>query len=355
MVGPIVSAFLTGMQDNGVMATAKHFPGHGDTDTDSHLAMPVVDLSYQRLQSVELAPFRATVAAGVGAVMVAHIWYPALDLEALPASLSYNIVTGLLRNDIGYEGLIMTDALDMDAIDLSYTPERSALLAVKAGHDVIAIGAHVGLPSQAAAIQTVIDAVRRGDISEERIDASVRRILDAKMRFGLFDWQPLDPETTSRRIKLDEHAALVETMFRAGVTVVYDKSMTIPENVTLIYPATRPSILRECRALKASLQAIGVSEYPSDEQIALAQRAAAMSEKVVVFTTGVEGQFRLVQALPPEKTLVVSLMSPYDVLNFPDVAGYITTYSPLSPAISAVCGILFGNIQPRGRLPVSLP
>ncbi len=145
MVSPIVAAYIEGMQATNVLATAKHFPGHGDTSDDSHVGLPVVTLDRERLEAVELAPFRAAIEAGVSTIMVAHIWYPALEPQPdLPASMSYNIITGLLREEMGYDGLIVTDALDMDAIDTVYSYPNASLQAIKAGVDLV-IAAHVSL------------------------------------------------------------------------------------------------------------------------------------------------------------------------------------------------------------------
>ncbi|MBZ0290765.1 MAG: glycoside hydrolase family 3 protein, partial [Anaerolineae bacterium] len=170
LVSPMIGAFVEGTQAAGVMATAKHFPGHGDSSDDSHTSLPVIDLSRDRLQSIELAPFRAAIESKVAAVMAAHIWYPALEPEAnLPASLSSNVITGLLRAELGYDGLVLTDALDMDAIDTTYSYPEAVVKAIQAGVDLV-ISAHIGLDSQVAAIQAVVNAVLVGTISETRID-----------------------------------------------------------------------------------------------------------------------------------------------------------------------------------------
>src|SRR5262249_12929662 len=160
-----------------------------------------------------LAPFRAAIGAQVGAVMVAHIWYPALEPQTdLPASLSPHVVTDLLRSEMGYDGIVMTDALDMDAIDVTYSYKDAVIKAIQAGVDMV-ISAHISPFSQMQAIDAVVDAVHSGLISEDRINESARRILAAKARFNLLNWQPLDSSTAASRIDLDGHNALVSQLF----------------------------------------------------------------------------------------------------------------------------------------------
>lgn len=358
LVSPILAAYIEGLQSAGVLATAKHFPGHGETDSDSHTTLPVLDLTRERLETVELAPFRAAIDAGVEVIMAAHIWYPALESqENLPASLSASIITGLLRGELGYDGLVMTDALDMDAIDTTYSYASAALKAVQAGIDLI-IAAHVSLEAQEAAVRAIADAVRAGTLSEGRIDESVRRILDAKARYGLLDWSPLDPATTAERLPLDANAALVEELFRAGVTRVFDHHALLPltdaSSALIIYPATRPNIAQECGRYSTDLKWLGVSASPTDEEIAWAASSAARAGTVVVFTQNADArQQALVQSLPAERTIVVALWSPYDVLRFPQIAAYVVTYSPMRPAVPAACALLFGAL-PGGTLAVDL-
>lgn len=362
MVSSTVAPFVQGIQDTGILATAKHFPGHGDSTTDSHTSLPVIELSREHLETVELAPFRAAVQAEVAAIMVAHIWYPALEPQPeTPASLSFEIVTGLLRQEMGYEGLIVTDALDMDAIDTVYDYPGAVIKAIQAGVDLV-ISAHVSLESQQQAIEAVVNAIQSGEISESRVNESARRILDAKSRFGLLSWQPLDPETAQSRIDLETHSVLIDELFRKGTTVVYDRNHFIPlpieSNTAVIYPATRPSIVTQCGAQHENVQWYGVSASPTDDEIASARNLAQRSDIAIVFTQNADEdpqQVALVKALPPEKTGVIALWSPYDWLSFQNISTYIVTYSPQQPAISAACAILFGDIPAQGQLSISLP
>jgi beta-N-acetylhexosaminidase len=361
LISPMIGAFVEGTQSEGVLATAKHFPGHGETTQDSHTTLPVIDLSKERMEAVELAPFRAAVAAHVDAIMVAHIWYPALEPEKnLPASLSRNVITGLLRDEMGYDGIILTDALDMDSIDTVYSYPEAAVKAISAGADMV-MAAHVSLEQQAAGIQAVVKAVEAGQIPEAQINASAQRILDAKNRRGLMNWKPLEAKTARERIDVLAHTKLIEGLFRDGITVAYDHNHLLPladsSDAALIYPATRPRLMEACHSYNPKLRLIGVSDSPSLTEISWAKDAARQSKVAVVFTQNAVDtpqQVALVRALPPEKTVVVALWSPYDWTLFQDVAAYITTYSPAKQADRAVCGILFGDRPARGVLALTL-
>ncbi|MBI5671390.1 MAG: beta-N-acetylhexosaminidase [Chloroflexi bacterium] len=359
MTGPVIAGFVHGSQAAGVLATAKHFPGHGGTSGDSHTLLPVINFSRERLEMVEIVPFRAAIEASVEAVMAAHIIYPAYD-ETLPASLSPVILTDVLREQLGFDGLILTDALDMDAIDTNFSYPEAAVRAIQAGADLL-LSAHIGWKDHVAAIEAIADAVKVGTISEARINESVHRILDVKQRYGLLDWQPLEPATATDRVNLAAHEALLNELFLAGVTVALDRHNLIPipleRPTALIYPATRVQVANECKPYHPDLKLVGVSDAPSAEEIGWAQDAARRSDMVIVFTqnaiTTTEQQ-TLVNALPPDKTAVVALWSPYDFTTFPGVAAYLVTYSPARPAVPAACRILFGDAPATGRLSLTL-
>lgn len=362
LTGRMLAATVRGLQAGGVMATAKHFPGHGDTDDDSHTSLPVVSHPRESLERIELEPFRWTISAGVESIMMSHIWYTAFDPQGeTPASLSENIVRGLLRNDLRFRGLTMTDAIEMDAIDTRYSYAEASVQAIRAGIDIIAFGAHLGPNSQAQAMQAVIDAVERGEIPQSRIDDSVRRILDAKARYGILDWQPLDAATARSRMNSLEHARLVDELFHAGVTVAYDRIGAVPiaqeRRVAVIYPGTRPAIRQSCEPLHNNIQWVTVDDTPTPDQINRAAQIARAADLAIVFTQNAEivsAQQALVNALPADKTVAVALFSPYDWQAFPDVSAYVTTYSPLDPGVPAVCDVLFGRTPARGQLPVAL-
>lgn len=355
-VAPIVSSIVRGMQDTGVLATAKHFPGHGDTNTDSHLELPVLMMTADDLKLRELQPFEATMQASVGAVMVGHINFPLIDDEPnLPASLSRNVVNNLLREDLAYDGIIITDALDMDAIDTVYSPEEAAIRAVQAGNDMIILGAHVSPDTLARAIEAVVDAVQQGEIDEAQIDQSVRRILQKKMNYVVLDWQPANPEIAGQTITAYNHTALIEAIFEAGITIAEGELLSNIGETSFIFPANRQSLWQACR--NENFRAIGYSTNPTNEEIQWASLAAQSVDRVVVITENAEmnaQQQRLVASLPPEKTVVVAIWSPYDNQVLTPTAGYMITYSPLRELYAPLCAILRGEQAPRGTRSIDL-
>ena len=359
--GAMVAAMVTGLQSGGVLATAKHFPGHGDTAEDSHVELPVVTVDRARLDNVELVPFRRAIEANVGAIMVSHIWYPALEPAELPASLSPRITNDLLRQELGYAGLIMTDALDMDAVDARYSLNQAAVLAIQAGADLVTPGPHVGLDTQRGAIDAVVTAVEAGEITPATIDTAVTRILTLKLRYGVLDWAPLDPATAAQRLDLEAHTALIQEILSSAVTLAFDRGLALPlespQRVALIYPATSPSLTAACEPYHPDLRFVGVSLGPTAEEIGWAVEAAEWAEAAIVFTSDAHRNpdlQTLVNALPAEKTVVVAQRSPYDLKLFPSVAAYLLTYSPQFTGAEAACRVLFGYQPANGRLPVSL-
>ncbi len=361
--GESVVGFIRGVQAGGGLATVKHFPGHGETSVDSHAELATLNLSRERLDAVELGPFRAAIEAGVDAVMVAHIWYPALDPERVPASLSHNVISGLLRDELDYDGLIMTDALDMNAIDLQYEFGEAAAMAVEAGVDVLALGPSIGRDAAQIALNAIMDAVQSGRISEARLDESVRRILAAKESVGLFEWASLDPNSADARVDFDGGEAFIERLFTHGVTVAYDHADLIPvppdARVAIIFLATRYQIQAECSRYTdpALTRWVGVGDNPSADEIGWAVEAANAADVALVFTQDAirnREQQALVNALPQDKTAAVALWSPYDWQTYPNVAAYALTYSPARPAVPAICAALFGAQPALGQLALTL-
>ncbi|MDE2950605.1 MAG: beta-N-acetylhexosaminidase [Chloroflexota bacterium] len=357
MVAPILMNFIRGLQDNGVVATVKHFPGHGDTSEDSHLELPAIHHDRRRLDSLELRPFVGAFEAGVSTVMAAHIWFSAFDAEALPASLSVNVVEGLLREELGYDGIIMTDALDMDAVDTVYDPGEASIRAIEAGNDVIAIGAHVGTGRIGQAISDVVAAVRAGRIALERIDDSVARILRVKQQYGVLDWSPLDPDAASDRLDLSAHDRLVTRLFERGVTALDPQDMIpVQGKVLFVYPGTRPRIRRECDRRVPGHEFVSVSGSPTDGELAWASAAAQEADTVAVFTlNNIDDprQIQLVEAMPAHKTILVTLWNPIEMFIYPELAAYVQGYSPMSRATKVICEVLHGERRAFGSMPLS--
>lgn len=360
--GEAVAAFIMGSQAAGVMATAKHFPGHGETREDSHGTLPRLDLDLERLRTVELVPFRGAIDAGVSAIMVAHIWFPALDPDQpLPASLSRNAITGLLRDELGYDGLVLTDALDMNSVDLNFPFAQAAVMAIAAGADMLPLGPGTGLDTANEAIDAVLTAVRAGSLPEARVNEAVRRILRAKLAYGLLDWAPLPVEGATARVNAPAGEALIDELFRAGATIAHDPGDLVPipadKSVTVIFLGTRYQIQAECGQYRPDIRWFAVSDAPNEQEIAYAQSAAQASDIAIVWTQDAVrevAQAALVNALPQDRTVAVALWSPYDWELYPAVGAFVALYSPLRPAVPAGCAALFGAMPAQGRLAVGM-
>lgn len=224
-------AYSNGLQDNNILAAIKHFPGHGDTSTDSHLDLPVVSHQSDRLNTVELAPFKALMNKGIGGVMVAHLYVPALESgKGIPASVSKNIITGLLKEKLGFKGLIITDALNMGAVANKYKPGELDALAFKAGNDIMLFSQ--GVSEGKKLIQKAID---NGEISQSRVEESVKKILLTKYFLGLEKYNPKNPENVNNDLNNDSHKALVQNLYSNALTLLKDEQKLLPLNGKPIY------------------------------------------------------------------------------------------------------------------------
>ena len=224
-------AYAQGLQDHGVLASMKHFPGHGDTNTDSHLDLPVVSHNLERLNSVELAPFKALLDKKIGGVMVAHLYVPTLEKKkGIPASVSYEIITNLLKNTYQYKGLIITDALNMNAIAKKFSPGEIDLRAFKAGNDIMLFSQDV-LSGKAL----IKSAFEKGEISENRLAESVKKILKTKFLLGLQDLKPINPENINVDLNNTSHAEISEKLYANAITLLKDEKNLLPLSCSKTY------------------------------------------------------------------------------------------------------------------------
>ena len=224
-------AYAQGLQDHGVLASMKHFPGHGDTNTDSHLDLPVVSHNLERLNSVELAPFKALLDKKIGGVMVAHLYVPTLEKKkGIPASVSYEIITNLLKNTYQYKGLIITDALNMNAIAKKFSPGEIDLRAFKAGNDIMLFSQDV--PSGKTLIKS---AFEKGEISENRLAESVKKILKTKFLLGLQDLKAINPENINTDLNNASHAEISEKLYANAITLLKDEKNLLPLSCNKMY------------------------------------------------------------------------------------------------------------------------
>ncbi|HCM32681.1 glycoside hydrolase family 3 N-terminal domain-containing protein [Chryseobacterium sp.] len=224
-------SYSNGLQDNNILAAIKHFPGHGDTSTDSHLDLPVVSHNLDRLNSIELAPFKALMDKGIGGVMVAHLYVPSLESrKGIPASVSKNIITGLLKDKLGYKGLIITDALNMGAVANKYKPGELDALAFKAGNDIMLFSQ--GVSEGKKLIQKAIDTK---EISQSRVEESVKKILLTKYFLGLTQYTPKNSENINADLNNDSHKTLVQNLYANALTLIKDDKKLLPISGKQIY------------------------------------------------------------------------------------------------------------------------
>ncbi|MBO9694537.1 glycoside hydrolase family 3 N-terminal domain-containing protein [Chryseobacterium sp.] len=233
-VNNVISSALSysnGLQDNNILAAIKHFPGHGDTSTDSHLDLPVVSHNIDRLNAVELAPFKALMNKGIGGVMVAHLYVPNLESgKGIPASVSKNIITGLLKDKLGFKGLIITDALNMGAVANKYKPGELDAMAFKAGNDIMLFSQ--GVSEGKKLIQKAID---KGEIPQSRVEESVKKILLTKYFLGLTQYTPKNPENINADLNNNSHTQLVQNLYSNALTLLKDEKKLLPLSGKPVY------------------------------------------------------------------------------------------------------------------------
>jgi beta-N-acetylhexosaminidase len=374
-VGRLTQAFIRGSQENGMITTAKHFPGHGDTAQDSHLLLPTVTGDRARLDKVELYPFKAAIEGGVQAIMTAHLVVPALDpTPNMPATLSPAIMTGLLRKELGFKGLIVTDALDMGGVTNAFSDEEMSLKALLAGVDILLMPRDPDLT-----VRTVIEAVRSGTVPMARIDESVRRILEAKARLGLHRNRFVDVDAISRAVGSKPSLGRAYQAFEAAVTLVKNEGGALPlapGKKTAVFSLSSDlgdyfagqAFVTEMKKRSPELMAFFADGDTGQE--ALDDAAARATEAdVVVFALFSSLRSRkgsvdldpkhvaLVKKLAagPAPVTVVSFGSPYFLRHFPEVGAYLCLYRNTPQTQGIAARVLYGELETRGKLPVTLP
>jgi beta-N-acetylhexosaminidase len=405
-VGELLTAYITGAHAAGMMTTAKHFPGHGDTGTDSHLGVAQVNGDRARLDAVELAPFRAAIAAGVDSVMVAHVTVPALEPDPnRVATTSPGIVSGLLKQQLGFSGIVVTDALDMGALTRLYAtdPGRPCVDALKAGSDLLLIPADID-----ACYQSVLAALRKGEIPVAQIDASVLKMLRAKAALGLHKSRFVDPAALPYIIAKPENVAVGQHVADDALTLVRDNQQVLPLAATAKDPGTaaprlpyqtvehpasrlllviitddvrldwgreldRQVRLRDPGARVMYVDARFAAAVSDDllrsageaEKIAVAVYAVPSAGRAVPVGGSLKSTVGLGDATGPllatlleraaAKTIVVAMGNPYLAGDFPAVQNYLCTFSNATVSEVSAARALFGEIPIHGRLPVTIP
>jgi len=374
-VSEFVSAFVRGVEENGGLATAKHFPGHGDTAADSHIDLPVIRADRARLESLELVPFRAAIAAGVGSVMTGHLNVPALEPDPnTPATLSENILTGVLRKDLGFEGLVVTDAMDMGGITARFAPGEAAVRAVLAGADCLLMP-----PLPDAAFAALRHAVKSGRISRERLDASVLRILEAKARLELNNHRLVDVKGINAQFAEAAWQKQAQDISDRGITLLRDSPHRLPLDGTkpsralllAFYADPEPSPgedldgeLRrrfdQVATLRADTRFRDAANLklpaPDSYDVAILALFVRVSDRKGNVDVPAE-QAAVAEELYKSGKPVITLAfgSPYLIERFPQAETWLGAFGISDVAQISMARALFGEIPVRGHLPVTIP
>ena len=374
-VSEFVTEFIRGVQENGGLATAKHFPGHGDTTADSHIDLPVVTADRARLEKLELVPFRAAIAAGVGSIMTGHLNVPALEPDPnTPATLSSRVLTDLLRGQLGFQGLVVTDAMDMGGITVRYAPGDAAVRAFLAGADALLMP-----PVPDAAYEALLAAAHSRQISKERLDASVRRILEAKARLGLQKNRLVDVAALNEKFGRVAWQAESQEISDRGITLLRDTPQRLPLDGTkparallvCLYADPEPypgeDLERELRrrfdsvaTLRADTKFAKAENLklpgPDSYDVAILALFVRVSDRKGDVDVPAD-QFPLIQQIYKmgKPVISVGLGSPYLIERFPQAETWLSAFGISDVAQISVARALFGEIPIRGRLPVTIP
>lgn len=393
-VGDLVAAYIRGARANGMLTTAKHFPGHGNTATDSHLAVARVDDDLETLTTVDLPPFRKAIEAGVDAVMTAHVRVPTLDPNPdRVATTSPVVVTDLLKNQLGFKGLVVADAMDMAGVSGLYrsNPGRAAVDAFKAGNDVLTMPVNLD-----ASYQAVLEAVRTGEISQARLDESVLKILRAKASLGLAKNRFVDVSAVSRMVGIPQNIAVGQQISDDSVTLVRDNGKLLPLKATTHKRAdnVRRHVLvivlcdsiraddgrvleREIRSRRPDARVVyvdpNVASVRSSEVLRSVDHAREIIAAVYIVPSAARSMrigrkskhpaslpdstsalLNRILARASERTVVLAMGSPYVADDFPGIQNYICTFSNATVSEISAAKALFGEIPIRGHLPVHL-
>lgn len=360
------TAAVAGYQSARVAATVKHFPGHGDTAVDSHHALPVLMHGRERLDAIELAPFRAAIAAGTALIMTAHVCLPVLDPSGKPSTLSKPVLTGLLREELGFNGIIVTDCLEMDAIDQHYGTERGSVLDIRAGADMVLVS-HT-FSKQVAALEAVVAAVENGELSEERINESLARIMRLKQELAvdepLLSWEEVEP-----KIGTEANKATARQWSEASATLVKNEGGLLPlqrsASTLVLWPDIKPvSVADEMLSgdgtlgdyLRERLDHVVERNMDSSDPLADLE-----SFKQIVIVTYDASKHTLEREIAVEvvkragdRAVAVSVRNPLDLKLFPTVKAYLAVYECRPLALETAAKVLTGELEPKGKLPLEI-
>ena len=349
-------AYAQGLQDNGVLAAIKHFPGHGDTDVDSHLDLPVVKHSLERLNKIELAPFKALMDKKIGGAMIAHLYVPQLEKgKNIPASISYDIVTNLLKNKFRYEGLVITDALNMNAVAKKYPAGELDLRAFKAGNDVLLFSQDV--PTGKKLIK---EAIQKGEISEKRLEESVKKILKTKYLLGLQNLRPLSSEGINNALNNDSHAKISEKLYANALTLLKDEKQLFPLREKEVYylpleEASHEAFLQEL-SKEIKVKKISFKEIQSipENAVVIIGLHKDNSTAYKPYKVSWESKRLINQVKSRNKVILNVFGSPYALqdVDISGISSVLVSYENNPLSMKATAEAYLGKQKINGRLPV---
>jgi len=356
-VGNVISSALSysnGLQDNTILAAIKHFPGHGDTSTDSHLDLPVVSHTLERLNTVELAPFKALMDKGIGGVMVAHLYVPSLESgKGIPASVSKNIITGLLKDKLGYKGLIITDALNMGAVANKYKPGELDALAFKAGNDIMLFSQ--GVSEGKKLIQK---AINNREISQSRVEESVKKILLTKYFLGLDKYTPKNPENINSDLNNDSHKTLVQNLYANALTLLKDDKKLLPVTGKQVYyvpleEAPYQTFANQLGSNVVIKKASEISTIPSGSTVIVGFHKDN-STAYKPYKISAESKKVLADLTKKQNVILNVFGSAYALkdIDISNVSTVLVSYENNDDSMTAAANALNGKTKIWGRLPV---
>lgn len=364
--------YAKGMQDAGVIATAKHFPGHGDTDTDSHQNLPMIAQTKSQLDSLELYPFNYLIQQGIPAIMTGHLQVPALESNSrIPASLSKAVITTKLKNQMGFEGLVITDAMNMKGVANLYSSAESSVMALKAGNDMLEI-----VPRLDRAVAAVKLAVKKGELTEAEIDSKCRKIIAIKIWLGLFKDRMIQPENLSQTLK--------SPRFMLTSRLLHEKSLTVLKNEQNLLPLSRPDTLKAASLIIGSAQPapfqsmlgnysdidhFQIGKTPTESEVNALIDQLKPYNLLIVGLSGMsmypakrfgitDQQISILQKIEARNVILCFFGNPYALVNFPSVKNaqtLILTYQDNTNAQELAAQLIFGAVDASGKLPVSVP
>lgn len=366
--------FMEGLQSQGIVSTVKHFPGHGDTDTDSHLSLPIIKYDYARLDSVELVPFRAAISDGVNSVMSAHIAFPKLgQRKGLPATMDSTILNRILVDSLGFDGLVVTDGLNMHGIASNFSPGEAVVKALKAGVDMMLMS-----PDELTAIYEITAAVERGTISESRIDKSVRKILQWKKKKGLFEDNQIDIDNLSSKINLRESRLAAQKISRESLTLVKNKGDILPIRASKYPKITVVSVADDESGNTGSRLAYLLKQHHPDVSAHILDNRTGSEEKKAILEDVRESDLLIIGSFIYTRSgkkvqlkeehlkflkklhknipsLLIAFGNPYVVQDLTETDAQLMAWAANGGQVAATVPALFGGSEIDGHLPITIP